>query len=144
MIIPVEQYKQTIETLPILCVDLLLQNNKGQYLLLLRKNEPLKGKWWIPGGRIHKGESVLKAAERKCREEVGIKSNSFNIIGLYEGHFEEAPFGVKSGVHVLSIILKANIDGAVISLDDQSAEWKFSKELPVQLKIQSFQIGVSP
>jgi len=54
--------------MPILCVDVILRNRKGEYLLLKRLNEPKKGRWWPVGGRVSGGE-LTAAARRKVREE---------------------------------------------------------------------------
>ena len=59
--IPAEQYKEIIKVLPILCVDIVIKNNRGEYLLVKRAHEPLKGRWWVVGGRVHKGESIEQA-----------------------------------------------------------------------------------
>ena len=39
--IPESQYKQIIEVLPILCVDIILTNTKDEHLLIERAREPL-------------------------------------------------------------------------------------------------------
>lgn len=41
-LIPADEYARIIEVLPILCVDVIVQNSKGEYLLVKRANEPLK------------------------------------------------------------------------------------------------------
>jgi colanic acid biosynthesis protein WcaH len=51
-VIPVDEYQKIVEQIPIVCVDAVIMNRKGQYLLVRRKNEPLKGEFWLPGGRI--------------------------------------------------------------------------------------------
>jgi len=55
--IKTETYNQIIEVLPILCVDVIIQNKDGEYLLIKRANEPKVGCWWVIGGRVHKGET---------------------------------------------------------------------------------------
>ena len=40
-LIPIKEYSRIIEVLPILCVDVAVQNSKGEYLLVRRTNEPL-------------------------------------------------------------------------------------------------------
>jgi ADP-ribose pyrophosphatase YjhB (NUDIX family) len=43
--------------------------NIDNALLLLRtKNEPAKGEWWFPGGRIKKGESLEQASHREVKD----------------------------------------------------------------------------
>ena len=38
-------YKKIMESMPIVCVDALIINEKKEYLLVKRKNEPLKNKF---------------------------------------------------------------------------------------------------
>lgn len=43
-----------------------------EILLVQRDQEPGKGEWAIPGGRVHPGESLRAAAEREIFEETGV------------------------------------------------------------------------
>ena len=52
-----KDYIKIMQTIPVVCVDALIQNKKQEFLLVKRDNEPLKGKFWMPGGRLHKGET---------------------------------------------------------------------------------------
>ena len=58
--IPNDFYRQIVDVLPILCVDLIIIKN-GKYLLVKRKNKPFKGIYWSPGGRVLKGEKITRA-----------------------------------------------------------------------------------
>jgi 8-oxo-dGTP diphosphatase len=54
-------------------IKILLQNHKGE-ILLLEKQHRTKGAFWeLPGGRIQKGESVMQALQREVEEETGFK-----------------------------------------------------------------------
>ena len=66
--IPQDLYNEILSTMPIICVDGIIQKG-GETLLLLRDNEPEKGKWWFPGGRVLKGERLEDAINRKIKEE---------------------------------------------------------------------------
>jgi len=61
MKIPHAQYHRILGSMPLLCVDAVLRNASGQVLLVKRNNEPLKNRWWVPGGRVLKGETVRQA-----------------------------------------------------------------------------------
>ena len=52
MFIPEKKYREIVQVIPILCIDALIINNKNEYLLLKRLNEPLKNVFWVPGGRV--------------------------------------------------------------------------------------------
>ncbi len=55
----------------ILVVELVIDFG-GKILLIKRKEEPLKGQWFIPGRRICKAEDIEKAAVRITKEETGL------------------------------------------------------------------------
>lgn len=143
--IPSEKYKKIIEVLPILCVDIILRNSKGEYLLVKRANEPLKGHWWVIGGRVHKGETMEQAAIRKVKQEVSLDISSLDLIGYYEEVFGENPFGINNGYHTVSIVFSASInENQSVKLDLQSAEWKYSKYLPNDFSFKSFNGHIHP
>lgn len=139
MIIPIKQYKKIAEVLPILCVDVIIKNHNGEYMLIKRANEPLKGQWWVIGGRVLKGESLDQAAKRKVYEEVGLEINNVKSIGYYEDAFETNPFGLTMPLHSVSIVFSTIIeDKQRIRLDYQSSDWKYSKDLPEHFLIKPF------
>ena len=135
--IPFKLYKRIIDLLPILCVDAAVLH-KGKYILVKRKNEPVKGGWWVPGGRVLKGETMEEAVIRKTKEELGIKVKIIKPLGYFEHYFRENEFGVKSGIHQVSIVFLVKPLSLNIKLDEQSGTWEFSKNLPKTFKITPF------
>ena len=51
-----ELYKQIRASMPLASVDILAVH-EGRLLLMRRVNEPGKGVWFVPGGRIRYGET---------------------------------------------------------------------------------------
>ena len=139
MILPADEYKKIIEVLPILCVDVVVRSKNGQCLLIKRANEPLKGVWWVIGGRVMKGETLEQAAVRKVREEAGMNVCSVKPIGYYEDVSEMNPLGLSSPQHSVSVVFSARFDDhQQVRLDSQSTEWKYSDELPAGFRIKTF------
>lgn len=54
------------------CVGAVVLDAGGRLLLVRRGNEPGRGLWSVPGGRVEPGESVAAAVEREVREETGL------------------------------------------------------------------------
>lgn len=127
--LPAEEYQQMLRRMPILCVDGVVTNERGQYLLVRRANAPMKGLWWVPGGRVLKGESLEAAFSRKMREELGIDVKILGPIGYFEVQHDDDPRW-PDGVHQVSVVFAAEPLSLDITLDAQSAEWGFFDALP--------------
>jgi ADP-ribose pyrophosphatase YjhB (NUDIX family) len=57
---------------PVNCAGAVVRDGEGRLLLVLRANEPSRGLWSVPGGRIEAGETAAEAAVREVREETGL------------------------------------------------------------------------
>lgn len=55
------------------CAGAVVRDEQGRVLLVRRANEPSRGLWSIPGGRIEEGEDARAAAAREVREETGLE-----------------------------------------------------------------------
>ena len=76
--IPTSFYNRILSVIPVPCVDLVIVH-KGKFLMGKRINEPAKGQWFFPGGRVFKEETLEQAAVRKAKEETGIKIKKSNL-----------------------------------------------------------------
>jgi GDP-mannose mannosyl hydrolase len=120
--------------MPIVCVDCLVVNDVGNYLLVKRKNEPLKGEYWVPGGRLHKNERLVDAVQRKMREEIGVEVEILESLGFFEEFFEHTAEDAPGGAHSISLLYLVKPKSYDIRLDDQSVEWGWFKDIPQRLK----------
>lgn len=75
-----ELYRQCLDLLPIVTVDVLFfDRDLNKTLLFRRENEPLKGMYYSVGGRIYKNENFLITAIRICKEEAGVILNKADL-----------------------------------------------------------------
>jgi len=132
--IPSEDFKMIVENMPIVCIDGVIENEKGEYLLVKRKNEPLKGEYWVPGGRLLKNEKLEDAINRKMEQELSTKVKVGKILGFFEKVFEKTHLNVHSGFHGISFVFLLTPLDQNIMLDNQSTDWKWCKELPKKFK----------
>lgn len=129
MSIPENLYRQILPVIPIPCVDLLIVDREKRVLLVKRRNEPAKGLWWLPGGRVHIGEMRATAAVRKLHEECGLKVFENPPIELSTEDLM-LPNGHGAISHVIVTVYQIEVNSnAPIVLDRQSdaAEWRSSE-----------------
>lgn len=55
------------------CVGAILHDRDGRLLLIKRGQEPGKGRWSFPGGRVEPGETDHQAVSREVAEETGLR-----------------------------------------------------------------------
>lgn len=69
---------------PLLTVDAVIQFNKKEDIVLIRrKNPPFKNSYALPGGFVEIGESVEDACIREAFEETNIKVKIVKLIGVF-------------------------------------------------------------
>ena len=114
--------------MPIPCVDILVSDGNEQILLIKRNNEPAKGQWWFPGGRVHFGEARQAAAIRKLKEECGLVTESVTEVGTYDVILDMP--NMKGRSHGVTTLFHIQIQKHKrLSLDHQSEDGKWLKVL---------------
>lgn len=117
-------YKTILSCLPIACVDVAVMSHGG-VLLVKRGDMPAKGEWWLPGGRVHKGEMMRDAAVRKAREEVGLDCWIGPLVHTAETIFPDGPHG--ESVHSINscFMLFPKRDTDTPALDGHHTNYKW-------------------
>lgn len=67
-------FKIVVESTPLVSIDLYLVC-EVRLLMGLRQNEPLKGQWFAPGGRLFKNERWQDGLARIAKAELGLTAN---------------------------------------------------------------------
>lgn len=63
------------------CVGGLAYDDEGRLLLVRRANDPGRGRWSLPGGRVEPGEDDAAALVREMREETGLDVEPGPLVG---------------------------------------------------------------
>ena len=139
MYIDNDSYKKIVETMPILTIDFLIKrpNWDDEVLLVKRNYEPLKDKWWVPGGRLRKNEDMRVAIDRLLFEEVGIMSEDVKDC-QFECFFQFMDDKSRWGcsTHTVSLLFEVKLNKEpIILLDDQSTEYKYG---PIPIKLMQW------
>ena len=128
-LIPQDQYNLIIDNIPIACVDITIVV-KGFVLLVKRLDHPAKGDWWVPGGRVLKGEMMKETAKRKALEETGIDCYVGPIIYTAETIFSDGPCNIP--IHSINSCFFMYPVSTVfeVKLDDHSDGFKWVNNIP--------------
>ena len=121
MFLDEKTFETVISNAPLISIDLVVKNTKGQYLLGYRTNRPAKGFWFVPGGRIHKDESMDAAFLRLTEGEIGLKieRSAARFLGPYEHFYDDFVFGPNVTTHYIALGYEVIVD---IDLNELPAE----------------------
>jgi len=65
----------------IACVGAVIHDRRGRLLLIQRGQEPGRGLWSLPGGRVEPGETDHEAVVREVAEETGLRVRPGRLVG---------------------------------------------------------------
>ncbi|HXE75278.1 MAG TPA: NUDIX hydrolase [Candidatus Xenobia bacterium] len=102
----------------------------GHVLLVQRAQEPLSGKWTLPGGAVELGETLEEAVVRELREETGL---DVRVLGLIEAFDRMArdEHGRVQYHYVLLDYLCVPVSGELLAGSDvAAAEWVRPDDFP--------------
>jgi colanic acid biosynthesis protein WcaH len=126
-LIPGDFYGRIVAVMPIVCVDLIVIDIDGRLLLLRRRDEPAKGHWWFPGGRVHLGETRTESVLRKLNEECGLGPDDGTMTELItvDVILSDDQGTVRHAVSTVFRIEMSRVAGP-LQLDEHSeaAEWR--------------------
>jgi colanic acid biosynthesis protein WcaH len=91
---PISQFRSIVIDTVLVCLELLIESESQEILVGSRGNSPAKGKPFVPGGRIEKGETSREALVRISKEELGIELRGENatLHGIYHHRFADSSF----------------------------------------------------
>ena len=68
-----EDFATVVRSTPLVSLDFIVENSRGEFLLGKRTNRPAQGYWFVPGGRVQKDETLEAAFERLTMAELGLR-----------------------------------------------------------------------
>lgn len=102
----------------------IIENEKGEVLLVKRRFDPKKGCWDFPGGFIHPDEEVEISTIREIKEELNVDIKIIKIVGIYEDRYLYQ--GISEST--LNILFSAKIINGKLKADDDISGFKFFKK----------------
>lgn len=97
-----EVWRTVVTHVPIMSVDLVV-THEGGVVLGRRTNQPGRGEWFVPGGRVRKGERLTEAVHRVARTELGVEIDIERRLGVDEHFWDTTEFQDTDGKHHVTV-----------------------------------------
>ena len=129
-----QAFTEVIDRTPLVSIDLVVENEKGEILFGLRTNRPAQGYWFVPGGRILKDETLNEAFLRLTSNELGVEISRSDacLLDICEHFYDDSVMGAAPSTHyvVAGYHLKVEQNSLALPIGDQHNEYKWcAKEL---------------
>lgn len=120
-------FKDIVTYTPLIAIDLIIQNDEDMILLGKRKNKPAQGKWFVPGGRIMKNETMKDAFLRISKDELGfeLEPKFSHLMGVFEHHYDDSIFGDNISTHYVVLAYRAVVYDQEPICDEQHEKFKW-------------------
>jgi len=134
--LPKQFYGDMVRSCIVACVDcIIIRKNVytgiEECLLVERSDDPAKGLWWLPGGRMFKGETFFSSALRKTKEETGVEGKAIQMLGFFNTFFPTSAWddNETKGTQTVNAVVLIQISNcsqtAEISLDKTSQRFRW-------------------
>lgn len=98
-------------------------------LLVCRGQEPNKGRWGFPGGKIEVGETIAEAALRELEEETGVRAKVGNTLTAFDVIVRDEKQLTVFHYVLIPVFCQWLEGGPIAASDAAEARWFRSDEL---------------
>jgi len=106
-----DAFLAVVRDTPLVSIDLVVPDAQGRLLMGQRINEPARGSWFVPGGRILKDEPLDDAFVRLTSIELGVTlaRTDAHLLGVHT-HLYETNFAGVPGITTHYVVLAYRVD----------------------------------
>jgi len=104
-VLELSTFKSIVENTPLVSIDICLIYG-GKLLLGKRNNQPLRGEWFTPGGRVFKNEPWQECLRRVAKSEIGLVVEDiadFRLMGVWDHFYENSLMDEQVSTHYVNL-----------------------------------------
>lgn len=120
MFLSQEDFATVVRSTPLISIDLIVENERGEFLLGKRTNRPAQGFWFVPGGRVQKDETLTDAFERLTLAELGLQlpMAAGQFYGVWQHFYDDNFSGTGFTTHYIVLGFRLKVSEADLRLPD--------------------------
>lgn len=124
MFLSQEDFATVVRSTPLISIDLIVENARGEFLLGKRTNRPAQGYWFVPGGRVQKDEPLAQAFERLTQAELGVRLplTAGEFYGVWQHFYDDNFSGSDFSTHYIVLGFRLKLNQADLALPDAQHE----------------------
>lgn len=121
MYLSYEDFSTVVRSTPLISLDLIVENEKGEFLVGKRTNRPAQGYWFVPGGRVQKEETLEHAFGRLTLAELGqrFELNKDHFYGVWQHFYEDNFYGDDFSTHYIALGFRLPVRSLELALPDE-------------------------
>lgn len=115
-----EDFASVVRFTPLIAIDLIVENTRGEFLLGQRTNRPARGYWFVPGGRVQKDESWEIAFARLTQTELGLRLplDKGEFYGVWQHFYDDNFSGEDFSTHYIVLGFRLRVSENDLQLPD--------------------------
>ena len=120
MFLSQEDFATVVRSTPLISIDLIVENERGEFLLGKRTNRPAQGFWFVPGGRVQKDETLTDAFERLTLAELDLQlpMAAGQFYGVWQHFYDDNFSGTGFTTHYIVLGFRLKVSEADLRLPD--------------------------
>jgi len=118
MFLSQQDFATVVRSTPLISIDLIVENQRGEFLLGKRNNRPAQGYWFVPGGRVQKDETLAAAFERLTQAELGkgFTMGDGEFYGVWQHFYDDNFSGSDFSTHYIVLGFRLKVQEADLRL----------------------------
>ena len=113
-----EDFATVVRSTPLVSLDFIVENSRGEFLLGKRTNRPAQGYWFVPGGRVQKDETLEAAFERLTMAELGLRLpiTAGQFYGVWQHFYDDNFSGEHFSTHYIVLAFRVQVKAEALTL----------------------------
>lgn len=118
MFLSAEDFATVVRSTPLISIDLIVENQAGEFLLGLRTQRPAQNFWFVPGGRVQKDETLERAFARLTEAELGQRFtlSDGQFYGVWQHFYDDNFSGPDFSTHYVVLGFRLRVDADALQL----------------------------